>query len=89
MGCVYKLLSKLLANCLKHLLPCSINSNQGAFVGNNPILVGILIANELFDSIKRMWKEGVVFKLDLERAYDHVDWNLVDYMLHRFGFGSC
>lgn len=34
-----------------------------------------------------MRKEGLVFKKDLEKAYDHVDWDLVDNMF-RFGFGD-
>lgn len=39
------------------------------------------------DSRKRE-KEGVIFKIDLEKAYDHADWKFVDYMLGRFGFGA-
>lgn len=33
-------------------------------------------------------REGVIFKIDLEKAYDHVEWEFVDYMLHRFGFSD-
>lgn len=44
---------------------------------------GVLLANELINSKI----EGVIFKIDLAKAYDHVDWDFVDYMLHRFGFG--
>lgn len=32
--------------------------------------------------------EGVVIKIDLEKAYDHVNWDFVDYMLQHFGFGD-
>lgn len=49
---------------------------------------GVLIANELIDSRKRVGKEGVILKIDLENAYDHVEWDFVDYMLGRFGFGG-
>lgn len=31
-----------------------------------------------------MAEGGVVFKIDLEKAYDHVDWNFVDYTLIHF-----
>ena len=31
-------------------------------------------------------KEGAVFKIDFEKAYDHVNWNFVDEVLERKGF---
>lgn len=32
-------------------------------------------------------KKGVVFKSDFEKAYDHVDWNILDKELAKAGFG--
>lgn len=29
-----------------------------------------------------------IFKIDLEKTYDHVHWGFMDYMLRRFGFGK-
>jgi hypothetical protein len=29
-----------------------------------------------------------VYKLDLEKAYDHVNWDFLQYLLHRCGFGE-
>lgn len=40
-------------------------------MANNQILDGVLIANELIDSRKKSKEEGVIFKFDLEKAYDH------------------
>lgn len=45
--CVYKLLSKVLANRLKHIHPTIRSPYQGPFVGNRQILDGILMAKEL------------------------------------------
>ena len=39
---------------------------------NRQILDGVLIANELIDAKKRSKKPGVIFKIDLEKAYDRV-----------------
>lgn len=54
------------------------------FIGNKQILDGILIADETFDSRKR--SRTVLFKVDLEKAYNHVEWGSVDYTFSIFGF---
>lgn len=30
----------------------------------------------------------MIFKIDLEKAYDHVEWSFIMYMMRRFGFGD-
>ena len=72
-GCIYKLLAKVLAKRLKVVLPLIISPTQWAFVKERQILDGILIANKLIGSRKQSHKEGVIFKIDLEKAYDHVN----------------
>lgn len=70
-------MSKVLTNRLKHVLLSIISPFQVAFVGHRRILDDILIANELIDTRKRMRKKGLMFKIFfLEKAYDHVDWDL-------------
>ncbi|RVW68278.1 hypothetical protein CK203_063588 [Vitis vinifera] len=46
----------------------------------------LLIANEVVDEKRRSGEEGVVFKIDFEKAYDHVDWGFLDHVLERKGF---
>lgn len=59
---------------------------QGAFVERRQILDAVLIANEVVDEKKRSREEGVVFKIDFEKAYDYVDWDFLDHVLERKGF---
>lgn len=56
MGCINKLLAKILANRLRRVLPFIISPFQGAFVQDGQIFYGVLIANELIDSRKRSKK---------------------------------
>ena len=46
----------------------------------------VLIANEIVDEKRWLGEEGVVFKIDFEKAYDHVDWDFLDHVLDRKGF---
>lgn len=71
----------------KHVLPSSVAENQMALAANRPILYAYLIANEVIDVWNLSHKEGVVLKLDLEKAFDKVDWDFLDVILLAKGFG--
>ena len=74
-GCMYKLLSKVLARRLRGVIGSLISKNQNAFVGGRQMMScnAVLIAKELIDSRMKSGRAGVVCKLDIEKAYDHMN----------------
>uniref|UniRef100_A0A8I6YTG7 Reverse transcriptase domain-containing protein n=1 Tax=Hordeum vulgare subsp. vulgare TaxID=112509 RepID=A0A8I6YTG7_HORVV len=86
---VYKLVSKVIANRLKVILPEAISENQSAFVLGRLITDNVLIAYEVSHYLmnKRTRKNGVVaVKADMSKAYDRVEWSFVEAMLGKLGF---
>jgi hypothetical protein len=85
-GGIYKIIAKVLANRLKTVLEKVIFKSQSAFVKGRQILDLILIVNEWLDSRLRSREPDVMCKMDLEKAYYHVNWDFLFYVLRRWGF---
>ncbi|KAJ9671271.1 hypothetical protein PVL29_027318 [Vitis rotundifolia] len=85
---LYKIIAKIFSGRLRKVLHETISGFQGAFVEGRHILDAVLIANEVVDEKRRSGEEGVVFKIDFEKAYDHVDWGFLDHVLQRKGFSQ-
>ncbi|WJZ84256.1 hypothetical protein VitviT2T_003869 [Vitis vinifera] len=83
---LYMIIAKVLSECLRKVLHEIVSGSQGAFVEGRHILDVALIANEVVDEKRRSGEEGVVFKIDFEKTYDHVDWGFLDHVLERKGF---
>lgn len=85
-GCIYKILSKVLANRIKEHLSSVICEAQAAYIGGKQILGGVLIANKAIHSWKHLAQGGLILELDFEKAYDCVNWGFLLDMLNKVGF---
>jgi hypothetical protein len=63
-----------------------IHGTQTTFMKNKNILSSIMCLHEILHDTKIRNEIGVILKLDFEKAYDKVNWNLCFTYLERRGF---
>ena len=85
---VYKILAKILVNRMRPVLQRIIDPTQSAFIPQRTIHDNILVAHEIVNKFHHMkGKKGyVALKLDMEKAYDRVEWDFLLRCLHQLGF---
>ncbi|RVW64393.1 LINE-1 retrotransposable element ORF2 protein [Vitis vinifera] len=88
LGGLYKLLAKVLAIRLKKVLGKVVSEDQNEFMKGRQILDASLIANEVVDFWQKRKEKGLICKLDIEKAYDNINWSFLMKVLHKMGFGS-
>jgi len=81
---IYKLVTKILVQRLKRILPELISPYQSSFVPRRQISDNIVIMQELLHTMrKKRGKVGLMaIKLDLEKAYDRLNWKFIENTLH-------
>jgi hypothetical protein len=88
---IYKLISKVLANQLKLVLPHIISPEQRAFIPGWLITDNILVAFEtlhMMDTRLKGKKGFMALKLDISKAYDRLELNFLEAMLRKLGFAN-
>ena len=86
---VYKIITKVLANRLKNILPQLISPNQSAFVSGRLIYDNIIASFEILHSIsiKKLGRKGMMaLKLDISKAYDRLEWGFLRAVLEKMNF---
>ena len=85
---VYKIITKVLTNRLRPFLPDIVSPLQGGFIPGRGAPDNIIVAQEILNFMKhtKSKKGTLAFKIDLEKAYDRVDWRFLESTLIAFGF---
>ena len=86
----YKIISKILSNRLKPFLHKIVSRMQSAFLRGRSIHDNIILAHEVFHSMKQKRGNGglMALKLDMEKAFDSIEWNFLLKIFSLLGFNS-
>jgi len=83
-----KLVSKVLVNRLRPMLTDIVSPLQSSFIPGRGTIDNAIILQEFIYHMQKSKKKlgDVIYKLDLEKAYDRVDWGFLQDTLNYFGF---
>ena len=83
-----KIISKALSEKLKEVLPDLISSQQTAYVKNRHIGESGRLIPDIIEIIKIRNTEDFLVTMDIEKAFDSLDLNLLISTLEKYGFGQ-
>ncbi|XP_057250103.1 uncharacterized protein LOC130591185 [Beta vulgaris subsp. vulgaris] len=86
---LYKCITKVLCNRLRLVLHDLIMENQGGFVHGRNIIHNIMVIQDLTKHYgRKQTQPGCLLKIDLQKAYDTVNWKFLGEMLEALSFPS-
>ncbi|XP_040986468.1 uncharacterized protein LOC121234565 [Juglans microcarpa x Juglans regia] len=86
---MYKIVSKAISNRFKLVLSEVISPSQSAFLPGRLINDNVIVAYELLHSMKSRKKGRIgsmAMKLDMSKAFDRVEWDVLKAVLTKLGF---
>ena len=82
----FKIFTKVGTNRITQIAHKVIRPTQTAFMPGRHILEGVVVLHETIHELHRKKMDGVLFKIDFEKAYDKVKWPFLLQMLRMKGF---
>lgn len=65
-----------------------VDKQQMTFIKGRQIMDAVVIVNECVESKQRSKIPGLLCKLDIQKAYDHVNWEFLLLILQKMGCGA-
>ena len=84
----YKIASKAIARRIEPMLPRLIHADQTGFIKGRCTGENIGLINDLMEQRNATKTPGVLLALDFCKAFDTLEWTLIQYALKIFNFGE-
>lgn len=81
-----KLISKVLSNRLRTMLPQLISPNQTAFVHGRQISENFVSTREILQHVSAKGNPAIFAKIDFKKAFDTVEWSFLVNVMRTRGF---
>ncbi|CAN6546588.1 unnamed protein product [Malus baccata var. baccata] len=87
---LFKIIPKILAVRLSHVVQRIISPHQAAFIPGRRITDCIGLVSECFNVLDKKTRGGNMgVKVDIAKAFDTLDWSFLLRVLTNFGFSTC
>nr|KAJ0208293.1 hypothetical protein LSAT_V11C500264970 [Lactuca sativa] len=84
-GCVYKIIVKVLASRVKNVISYVIDEVESSYNEGRNILDGHLINSEVVTWAKRIKNKLFLLKVDFDKAFDSINWLFLDVVMSQMG----
>ena len=84
----YKILSGVLADRLKKILPKIISETQKGFLQGRYIGENVRLVFDMMSELSHLKKKGLILLLDFEKAFDSLEWSYITEVLKHYNFGD-
>jgi hypothetical protein len=83
---IFKIFTKVATNRITRIASSVVRPTQSAFMPGRHILEGVVILHETIHELHRKKMDGVLFKIDFEKAYNKVKWPFLQQVMRMKGF---
>ena len=84
----YKLISTVLTNRIKGVLPELIHADQKGFMANRSIMDNTRLMMDIMLEMGLRDETGLILLVDYEKAFDSLSWSCISDTLYNLNFGS-
>ena len=82
----FKIFTKVGTNRLNKVAQTVVSPTQTAFMPDRNIMEGVVILHETIHELHTKKKNGVILKIDFEKAYNKIKWSFLQQTLRMKGF---
>ncbi|KAI0494853.1 hypothetical protein KFK09_024999 [Dendrobium nobile] len=83
---IYKIISKVIANRLKLIMPCIVKNNQSGFIKHRISTDNIILAQDILTYAVKGKRNVFCAKFDIRKAFDTISRDFILARLHQKGF---